>query len=309
MVTPKHTWMNGHLVPWAESSLHVSTEGVLRGASVFEGIRAYRTEDDLLLFRLADHMRRLFDTSLRFLRLESPYTAEELSKAIAGLLEANDVTSDAHIRVVVYVDELRLGRELDAGTGAFIVALEGLAPAKETMSVTLSPWRRLSDLSMPPRIKASANYLSTRIAATDAQRKGFDSAILLNDRGKVSEGPAMNVFLSRDGRLVTPRATDGILEGITRATVLEIAQWNSLDVEVREIDASELYIADEMFLCGTAYEVAPVVEIDRGPIGDGKPGPMTTLIQDAYFKLARGQAPSPDGWLTSTRDLATLGTP
>lgn len=301
-VTPKNCWMNGRLVPWADSSLHVSTEGVLRGASVFEGIRAYATDDeDLLLFRLDDHMRRLFDTSLRFLRLQSPYAADALSAAISELLEANDVTSDVHIRVVVYVDELHLGRELDAGTGAFILAREGLAPVKETMRVTLSPWRRLSDLSMSPRIKASANYLSSRIATTDAQRKGFDSAVLLNDRGKVSEGPAMNVFLVRGGRLVTPRITDGILEGITRSTVLDIARWNSLEVEEREIDPTELYIADELFFSGTAYEVVPVVEIDGSPIGDGSPGPVTTLVHDVYFKLVRGETPAPDGWITSVR--------
>jgi branched-chain amino acid aminotransferase len=304
-LTPKNCWMNGQLVPWAEGSLHVSTEGVLRGASVFEGIRAYRTAaHDLLLFRLDDHMRRLFDTSLRFLRLESPYSPAELSGAVADLLEANDVTSDAHIRVVVYVDELRLGHELEAETGAFILAHEGVAPAKETMRVTLSPWRRLSDLAMSPRVKASANYLSSRIAITDAQRKGFDSAVLLNDRGKVSEGPSMNVFLVRDGRLVTPRVTDSILEGITRSTIIEIARWNSIDVEEREIDPTELYIADEMFFCGTAYEVVPVVEIDGSPVGDGKPGPKTTLIQEAYFKLVRGETRAPDGWVTSARDLA-----
>jgi branched-chain amino acid aminotransferase len=304
-MAPKHCWINGHIVPWEDSTLHISTEGVLRGASVFEGLRAYRAADgDLLLFRLPDHMQRLFHTSMRFLRLESAYRPDDLSRAVAELLAANDVESDAHIRVAVYVDELRLGRELEAGTGAFIIAQEGMSPAKPEMRVTLSPWRRLSDLSMSPRIKAGANYLSSRIATTDAQRKGFDSAVLLNDRGKVSEGPAMNVFLARSGRLITPRVTDGILEGVTRSTVIEIARWHSLDLEEREIDPTELYIAEEMFFCGTAYEVAPVVEIDGSPIGDGRPGPMTTLIQDAYSRLVRGETAAPDGWITSVRGLA-----
>jgi branched-chain amino acid aminotransferase len=307
-MTPKHCWMNGHLVPWEDCTLHVSTEGVLRGASVFEGIRAYSASNgDLLVFRLADHMRRLFQTSLRFLRLESPYPATDLSRAVASLLEANDVKSDAHLRVVVYVDELRLGRELEAETGAFIVAREGVTPAPKAMRVTLSPWRRLSDLSMSPRVKASANYLSSRIATTDAQRKGFHSAILLNDKGKVSEGPAMNVFLVREARLVTPRVTDGILEGITRSTVMDIARWKSIDVEEREIDPTELYVAEEIFLCGTAYEVAPVVEIDGLPIGDGAAGAITTSIQDAYHELVRGKASAPEGWLSSVRELASQG--
>jgi branched-chain amino acid aminotransferase len=304
-VDPKQTWLNGRLVPWAESTIHVSTEAVLRGGSVFEGIRAYRAADGdgLLLFRLADHLRRLYRTSMRFLQMPLAYRPQDLAKGIAELFEANGVVSDAHIRVVVYYEEMRPGHELEIPTGAFIIVREGFAASGGTVRATLSPWRRLPDIAMPPRVKASANYLNGRIATTDAQRKGFDTAIMLNDRGTVSEGPAMNVFLVRDGVLITPRVTDGILEGVTRATVLHIAREHGLPVEERAVDPTELFVADEIFFCGTAYEVTPVVEIDRFPVGDGGPGPVTRRIRDTYFELARGVAPAPDGWLTPVREL------
>jgi len=298
--------MNGRLVPWADSAIHISTEAVLRGASVFEGIRAYRSEDNgLLLFRLDDHMRRLYDTSMRFTRMRIAYTAEELAEGIATLLEANGVANDAHIRVVAYFDELRLGRELEAEAGAFILVNESPVAKGRTMRVTLSPWRRLNDLSMSPRVKAGGNYLNSRIATTDALSKGFNSAVMLNDRGKVSEGPAMNIFLVRDGNLITPRVTDGILEGITRATVLDLAGQHGIPVQEREVDPTELFVAEEMFFCGTAYEVAPIVEIDGYTVGDGEPGPVTTRIRDTYFELARGTKPAPKGWVTPVRDLVT----
>ena len=303
-MSPKYSWMNGHLVPWADSRIHVGTEAVLRGASVFEGIRAYHTaDDDLLLFRLSDHIRRLIDSSMRFFQMRLPYEEADYAAAIAALLQANGVTSDAHIRVVAYFDELRLGKELDADAGAFILAHEQLKPAPPTTRATLSAWRRSSDLAIPPRVKASGNYLNTRIAATDAYRKGFDSAIFLNDRGKVAEGQAMNLFLVRRGELVTPRITDGVLEGITRATVIELGHAAGLPVVEREVDPSELYVADELFLCGTAYEIAPVVELDGFVIGDGRSGPITSTIQQTYMSMARGETQAPEGWCTSVRAI------
>jgi branched-chain amino acid aminotransferase len=303
-VTPDYCWVDGHITPWARSAVHVSAEAVLRGASVFEGIRAYRGEDGLQLFRLDDHLRRLFDTSLRFLHLNSPCSADELAAAIVATIEANDQQADVYVRLVVYVGELNVGHELEADTGAFIISDESPVPAKPGLRVTLSPWRRVGDLMMPARVKASANYLNSRIATTDAQRKGFDSAILLNERGKVSEGPAMNVFLVRDGRLATPRLSDGILEGVTRSTILHLANEASLPVEEREIDPAELYLADELFFCGTAYEVVPVVDVDGNPVGDGNRGPVTARLQQDYFHLVRGALAAPAGWLTPVRSLA-----
>ena len=292
--------MDGRIIPAADAALSVETEAVQRGASVFEGIRVYQGPDGVLLaFRLRDHLERLFETSLRFLRMQLAYTRQDLTDALVDLIEANSVASEAYVRIQAYVGEPLAYGEADVPTGAFILLEEGFKPATASMRVTLSPWRRLNDMMMPPRVKASANYLNSRIAMLDARRKGFDTAVLLNDRGKVSEGPAMNVFLVRSGRLATPRPTDGILEGITRATVIEIAERDlGIKVEEREIDPTELYLANEMFLCGTAFEIAPVREVDGYEIGDGQPGPITAGIQACFAEYVRGRRTAPEGWVT-----------
>jgi branched-chain amino acid aminotransferase len=294
------SWMDGRLVPSADAALPLESEAILRGASVFEGIRVYQRHDgELFLFRLGDHLERLFETSMRFMRMRLAYGRDDLIDAIFAMIEANAVASDAYLRIVVYLGEPRSYGDADTPTGAFILLDEGFKPAPSAMRVTLSPWRRLSDMTMPPRVKASANYLNSRIAMLDARRKGFDTAVLLNERGKVSEGPAMNVFLVRSGRLITPRATDGILEGITRATVIEIAARElGIAVEEREIDPTELYLANEMFLCGTAFEIAPVSEVDGYEIGNAQPGPITASLQACYSEYVRGNRAAPEGWVT-----------
>jgi branched-chain amino acid aminotransferase len=152
---------------------------------------------------------------------------------------------------------------------------------------------------MSPRVKASANYLNGRVTGVDARAKGFDTAVMLNEHGRVSEGPGQNVFLVRDGVLVTPRTTDAILEGVTRETVIRLARELGVPVEEREVDPTELYVADELFFAGTAWEVTPVVDIDTYVVGDGAMGPLTRRLQTAYLDLVRGRAEAPDGWLTS----------
>ena len=300
---PQNTWMNGRITPWEESRIHVNADALLRGASVFEGIRAYRStvSDDLLLFRVHDHMRRLFGTSMRFLRMRLPYGPDDLIRGVIDLLRANQVRDDAHVRVVAYFDEVELGHEADAEARAYILAFPRPSSPKLTtgVRVTLSPWRRLNDAAMSPRVKASANYLNSRVAAVDARTKGFDIPVMLNERGKVSEGPGQNVFLVRDGVVITPRTTDSILEGITRATVISLARELELAVEEREVDPTELYIADELFFAGTAMEVQPIVEIDGYEVSAGAMGPLTSRLQAAYFDLVRGRAGGPSGWHTS----------
>jgi branched-chain amino acid aminotransferase len=298
--------MDGELIPQAEAALGVNTDAVLRGASVFEGIRTYRSAGgDLLIFRLADHLNRLFDVSMRFLRLRTTYGRAELAEAICTLLAGNEITDDAYLRVVVYIGEHGLGGAAEVPAGVFILATEGFNPARASLRITLSPWRRMGDLSMPPRVKSSANYLNSRIATGDAQRKGFDTAVLLNEHGRVAEGPAMNIFIARDGHLVTPRTTDGILEGITRATVIELSHELGIPVVERAVDPTELYLAQEMFMCGTAYEIAPVREIDGVVLGDGEAGPITRRLRQAYFDVARGVRDGRPGWLTpATRTVA-----
>jgi branched-chain amino acid aminotransferase len=169
---------------------------------------------------------------------------------------------------------------------------------KKGVRATLSAWRRLQDTAMSPRVKASANYLNSRTAMVDAKLKGFDWPVLLNADGKVSEGPGQNVFLVRDGVLVTPRTTDAILEGVTRDTVLALARELGIPVQEREVDATELYVADELFFAGTAMEVRPIREIDGYTVGEGAIGPLTERLQDAYFRLVRGGDAAHAGWLT-----------
>lgn len=301
MNNPKNTWMNGRVTPWEQSQIHVGSDAVLRGASVFEGIRGYQSADgqDVLLFRLAEHFDRLYNGSMRVLRMRIEYTADELTSAMIDLLRANEVRDDVHIRVVAYFDVLDGAATGEADpTGVYMLAFpKARNPRLESgVRSTISAWRRPSDNSISPRVKASANYINSRVAALDASLKGFDIPVLLNERGKVSEGPGQNIFLVRKGRLITPRVTDAILEGVTRETVLGIGAGLGIPVEEREVDATELYVAEELFFAGTNMEVQPITEIDGYVVSGGRIGPLTERIQRRYFELVRGDAPA--AWLT-----------
>jgi branched-chain amino acid aminotransferase len=301
MAHPEYTWMNGRVTPWAESQVHINTDAILRGASVFEGLRAYRAAEgeEVNLFRLDDHWHRLFGTSMRFLRMEIPYGPADLVGGVREVLRANDFRADSHVRVCVYFGEVEFGGELNSvPTGVYMLAFQRPSIVdKKGIRVTLSPWRRLQDVAMSPRVKASANYLNSRTAMVDSKLKGFDWPIMLNADGRVSEGPGQNVFLVRDGILITPRTTDAILEGVTRDTVLGLARELGVRVQEREVDATELYVADELFFAGTAMEVRPIREIDHYVVGDGTIGPITDRIQEAYLAMVRGAAGRSE-WLT-----------
>jgi len=304
MAAPQFTWMDGRITSWAKSQLHVNTDCVLRGINVFEGVRAYRSPSgkELLLFRLADHLDRLFGTSMRVLRMTIPYTPADLTAAVSELLQANGVLEDTHIRIVVYFGEGQEAsfRPEDIFTGCFILALPRPQHARlrEGIRCSVSPWRRISDNSTPARVKAGANYLNSRYATADARLKGFDLPILLNDRGQVAEGPGQCLFLVRDGTLITPQVTESILEGITRDTVLTLARAKGIPTQERALDASELYVADEVFFAGTAAEVQPIVAVDHYVVGEGQMGSITGQLQAEYLEIARGQRPSSDGWVT-----------
>lgn len=296
--------MNGRLTPWADSMLHVNTDCALRGINVFEGLRAYRatTGNDLLVFRTGDHFDRLFNTSMRVLRMTIPYTAADLERAVSELLQANAVFEDTHIRVVVYFGEGQEStfRPEDIFTGCFILALPRPQHPRlqDGVRSCVSAWRRISDNSTPARVKAGANYLNSRYATVDARLKGFDLPILLNDRGQVAEGPGQCLFIVRDGVLITPQVTDSILEGITRDTVISLARARAIPIQERAVDASELYVADELFFAGTAAEVQPIIAVDNYTVGRGAMGSITAQLQRDYLDIARG-GPNPLGeWVT-----------
>lgn len=301
---PEYAWLDGQMVPWDEARIHIHTEAIMRGTTVFEGLRAYWNSDQeqLYLFRLPEHMRRLAQ-SMKMMRMTLPYSVDVMSKALLELLVVNRVREDVHARPTVYLGEGKPFGYLpgEIRCGAFITAVPSptLKRVWDGISACVSTWRRLPDIVMPPRIKAGANYQNSRMAIVEAQVNGYDNAILLDERGKVTEGPGACIFLVRDGIPITPPITGSILESITRATVIELlARELSLRTVEREVDRTELYVADEVFYCGTAWEITPVTSVDRLPVGDGKVGPITEDLQSRYFDVVRGVNQTYSEWLT-----------
>ena len=302
---PSHAWMNGELIPWEKATVHVRTDAFMYGANIFEGIRAYASPDkqQLYVFRNGEHIDRLLNSSAKILRMQSRWTAEEIAKGTIDVLRADKVHEDVHIRPTIYfgVGESYSFDPNKIEVGCVITAVE--RPSKPSLwsgiSAKVSSWRRLDDDSMPPRVKAGANYLNSRYAMMDAAIDGYDNAILLNQRGKVAEGPGACLMMVRNGRVITPPVTAGILESITRATLMQLfEQEMGMEVLEREIDRTELYIADEVFFCGTGYEVQPITSIDRYQVGSGETGPIVKRMQEVYFEAARGQNPRYKDWLT-----------
>jgi branched-chain amino acid aminotransferase len=289
---PEFAWLNGEIVPFDQCVVHGRSQGAFWGANVFEGIRAYWKVDEqrLYLFRLQDHLDRL-RRSMKSVRMEIAHSDAELTQACLDVLRANEFTEDVHMCVVAYFGMLP---NLDAlsytdDTGVHITAsrLPRLPAYRNGSAVSIASWRRISDDSMPPRIKTGANYHNSRLAHHEAVRNGYDTALLLNHRGSLAEAPGSCVVMVRDGRLATPPGTSGVLEGITLATVADLAAELGLVLERREIDRTELYVADELFLCGTLAEIRPIVSIDRLPVGTGVPGPVTRMLQERYERAVR----------------------
>jgi branched-chain amino acid aminotransferase len=293
---PRYGWLDGRLVPWDRCVLHVRVPGAFWGANVFEGVRAYwqPTERQLTAFRLADHLARL-RRSMHCLNMTIAYEDAELTEACRDLLRANEFAQDVHIVIVGYFG---LGETFDPISHADVTGVHITAvPAPHApgggvgLAVGVSSWRRIGDDTMPPRIKTGANYHNSRLAHHEAVRNGFDTALLLNQRGTLAESPGSCLVVIRDGELVTPPGTSGVLDGITVATVAQIAERElGLVLRRREVDRTELYMADEAFLCGTLHEVLPVTSVDRIPIGAGVPGPITEMLQAGYRRAVHGDA-------------------
>lgn len=288
MPSPPAAWLNGKVVPWDQCVVHARSQGAFWGANVFEGVRAYwnPAEGRLRAFRLEDHLARL-GRSMKSLRMDIPYSAADLAQACADTVRAGGFQEDLHLCVVAYFG---MGPNYDpmshteeTGVHITVVPQPRSAGWERGASACVSSWRRISDDTMPPRIKTGANYHNSRLAQHEATRNGYDTTLLMNQRGNISEAPGACVAMVRDGTLVTPPGTSGVLEGITLDTVLRLAsQELAMPVEKREIDRTELYVADEVFLCGTLAEVLPVTSLDRMPIGDGSPGPLTRKLQSLF---------------------------
>lgn len=300
MTIDRHVYLDGKLVPYADARIHVQSTAVKYGGSVFEGLRAYwnPAHEELYVFRLQEHVDRLL-SSMRLMRMQHSLTREEIGGSILQVLRKNQPRQDVHIRQTAYLSG---DGDMD-DTGPVALAVDA-RPRKVTrkpgIAVGVSSWTRIADGSMPPRIKCSANYQNGRLAVLEAKANGFDGALLLNSRGKLAEAPGACCFLVRHGVPITPPVTADILESVTRTTLLELfrTELGQPPLE-RDVDRTELYVADEAFLCGSGWEITPVVSIDRLALGDGaQPGPLTQAIQACYFAVVRGEKPAYRHWLT-----------
>ena len=300
MTTGRYLYLNGELVPYADARIHVQSTAVKYGGSVFEGLRAYwnPAHEELYVFRLQEHVDRLL-ASMRLMRMQHSLTREEIGRSILGVLRKNQAREDVHIRQTAYLASD--GDMDDTGpVGLAVDARARKATQKPGIAAGVSSWTRISDGAMPPRIKCSANYQNGRLATLEAKANGYDGALLLNTRGKLAEAPGACCFILRGGVPITPPVTADILESVTRTTLIELfrAELGQPALE-REVDRTELYLAEEVFLCGSGWEITPVVSIDRLPLGDGvQPGPVTQAIQTCYFAVVRGEKPAYRRWLT-----------
>ncbi|HUZ88969.1 MAG TPA: aminotransferase class IV [Candidatus Acidoferrales bacterium] len=297
---PQVAWLDGALVPWKDAVLHVDTQGVLGGLNVYEVVRATWSDQDqeLYVFRSDAHFRRL-RRSAQAMRMEIPFAESQLSQVVVDLLRSNAARETTGIRIVAYLGSGPLFWAVDepVPTGMFMVAKPASGDARpQGINVAISSWRRLSDDSAPPRIKSGANYQNARLAQVQARRDGYDDAILLNSAGKVSEFPLANVFGVVGGTLVTPDVTSGILEGVTRSTVLELARELGIRAIERTVDRTELYTCEEAFATGSLLGVAPILSIDRYRIGDGAEGPITATLRTALEFATKDKA-SGRGWV------------
>jgi branched-chain amino acid aminotransferase len=303
-VDPRFIWRNGEIVPWADATVHVNAVGHASVSSVFEGIRAYvDAAGALQIFRVEEHMRRLHE-SLRIVRLPCPYRVDQLVAATIDLLRANDTRVDTYIRPWVFIKGIvreaisRTLRETETVIDTW--PLESTLLTHPGCRAGVSSWARIDDASMPPRVKAFSNYHNSRLANLEAGAHGFDTPIFLNERGKVAEGAGACIALVRRGRLITPTLTSGVLDSITRDTILRLArEVVELAVEEREVDRSELYLADEVFFVGTGWEIMPVLDIDGITIGDGRRGALTNALARAYHDVARGIDARHPEWRTA----------
>ena len=297
----KHAFFEGKIVPLAEARVNIATHAFLYGTSVFGGMRAYWNEDrqQLFIFRPYDHYRRLLH-SARMLNMQARYDEESLIQLTLDVLRMDHWRQDVYLRPTFYKSDLGIGVRLHGLKDEFCLftmAHEKYVHNDTDAHVTISSWRRVDDNMIPARGKVAGAYANSALIKTDAVQAGFDEALVLDGNGHISEGSAMNIFMVRDGQLVTPPVTDNILEDITRRTLIELAR-NELGLPVveRSIDRTEVFIAEELFMTGTAAEVTAVTEVDHRPVGTGKMGPITTELRALYQDVIRARNPKYGDW-------------
>jgi len=295
-------WRDGQLVNWDDATIHVMSHVAHYGSSVFEGVRCYETPSGGAIFRAREHMRRLLD-SCKIYRMPMNYSIDELVQAMADTVSGNDLR-ECYIRPLV----LRTGEQMGVyGAGVpietFIIAWKwgtylGHEGVTNGVDVRVSSWRRAAPGTIPMMAKAGGNYLNSQLSKMEAKQDEYAEGIMLDSFGFVAEGSGENLFVVRDGCLFTAPLSAGILNGITRNSVMAIAKDIGIDVREQVLPREFLYVADELFFCGTAAEITPIRSVDRIDVGEGRPGPITQRIQREYLGIARGKIPDRHGWLT-----------
>jgi branched-chain amino acid aminotransferase len=302
---PTYLWLNGEQKAWKEATVHVSELGWSTIGAVFEGIRGYWNEDhgELYVFRLREHLERLH-RSMKLVRLPVEYSVQDLTEAVTELLRANDARQDTYIFPLAYTRDTYTSRydRPDTLRTALQILTRPMAShlgGDMTMSATVSSWRRISEDVMPPRVKNLSNYRNGQLSRMEALLDGYDTSIILNSHGKVAEGPGACVVFVRDGKLVTPDLTSSVLESITRDAILTLAREQlEIEVEERTVDRTELYMADELFLCGTAAEISPVTSVDKYTVGNGEIGPVTLELSRVFEQVLRSGEGRYEHWRT-----------
>jgi branched-chain amino acid aminotransferase len=312
-------WHNGKMVPWDQARVHVMTHGLHYGSSVFEGIRVYATPDGSKVFRLGAHTRRLLD-SAKIHRIRIPYSADEIDAACRMVVTRNNLTNGAYIRPIAWrgYGEIGLAPSPEHPVEMAVAAWQwgtylGDNALENGVDACISSWQRVAPNTIPTLAKAGGNYLSSTLVSLEAKERGFAEGIALATDGTVSEGAGENVFIVRDGVIYTPHAAASILTGITRDSVITLAAELGLKIVQQGMLREMLYIADEIFLTGTAAEITPVRSVDHIKIGDGKRGEITRQLQDSFFGLFNGKTVDKWNWLDSVEqpgqhdNIATSG--
>ncbi|MGI9479818.1 MAG: branched-chain-amino-acid transaminase [Hyphomicrobiaceae bacterium] len=297
---PPLAMMNGEIVPYDQAKISIMAPGLTFAVLAFEGLRGYWNDDEkeMFVFRAPEHLDRLaFSNSV--IEIDDAPDGAAFNRQMLELIRACEMRQDCYIRIQSYIDEWgAMAARAPVGSSIICRARGRVAAFTNGVHFSVSSWRRNEDDASPSRIKASANYLNSRLAGLEAKRSGFDAAVILNRSGTVSEGPGGCIFLMRDGAWITPPVTAGILESVTRQTLIEIAGDIGPAVTARDIGRTELYLAEEAFYCGTGQEIVPILSFDRKAVGNGQPGPQTRRLQDHYDAVVRGRVERYRGWLT-----------
>lgn len=293
-------WFDGEFKPWDSVTVPITTHAIHYGTSVFEGIRGYSNDENLFVFKLREHMQRLIQ-SAEVYSINSRFTLSEICSSTIELLKRNNIRKSCYIRPLLFVGlhGIDLNITKDSPSHLAIIAFPFNRYFPETgIKTCISSWRRINENSTPPMAKAGGNYMNSVLATQECKRNGYDESILLDYQGNVSEAPGENIFLVRGNKIYTPPLSDSVLEGITRDTAITLARNLGYEVQERSITRTELYIADELFVTGTAAEITPIISVDNHMVGSGQVGEITKKISDYYQKVVISQISEYREWLT-----------